>query len=129
MSSSGSTPCTALAKESGERMSPMRRSTDWVTPADSKMDGPGGGGSATPVTCAPSRSSHSDSQPPLKPVWPVTSTRLPAKALTKSSSEEHTSELQSLMRISYAVFFLQKKKNQITYHLTHNRTTINTVLI
>src|SRR3546814_8510404 len=26
-------------------------------------------------------------------------------------SEEHTSELQSLMRISYAVFFLQKKKN------------------
>src|SRR3546814_946547 len=28
-------------------------------------------------------------------------------------SEEHTSELQSLMRISYAVFCLKKKKNQI----------------
>src|SRR3546814_7571975 len=27
-------------------------------------------------------------------------------------SEEHTSELQSLMRISYAVFCLQKKKKQ-----------------
>src|SRR3546814_1891176 len=27
-------------------------------------------------------------------------------------SEEHTSELQSLMRISYAVFCLQKKKDQ-----------------
>src|SRR3546814_3962926 len=27
-------------------------------------------------------------------------------------SEEHTSELQSLMRISYAVFFLKKKKNK-----------------
>src|SRR3546814_1267689 len=27
-------------------------------------------------------------------------------------SEEHTSELQSLMRISYAVFCLNKKKNQ-----------------
>src|SRR3546814_2483100 len=27
-------------------------------------------------------------------------------------SEEHTSELQSLMRISYAVFCLQKKKNK-----------------
>src|SRR3546814_10297726 len=27
-------------------------------------------------------------------------------------SEEHTSELQSLMRISYAVFCLQKKKTQ-----------------
>src|SRR3546814_10401873 len=30
-------------------------------------------------------------------------------------SEEHTSELQSLMRISYAVFCLKKKKKQ--YHI------------
>src|SRR3546814_7681937 len=29
-------------------------------------------------------------------------------------SEEHTSELQSLMRISYAVFCLKKKKNERT---------------
>src|SRR3546814_1683561 len=29
-------------------------------------------------------------------------------------SEEHTSELQSLMRISYAVFCLKKKTNNIT---------------
>src|SRR3546814_6803293 len=29
-------------------------------------------------------------------------------------SEEHTSELQSLMRISYAVFCLKKKQNKIT---------------
>src|SRR3546814_7307176 len=28
-------------------------------------------------------------------------------------SEEHTSELQSLMRISYAVFCLKKKKKQL----------------
>src|SRR3546814_3677653 len=34
-------------------------------------------------------------------------------------SEEHTSELQSLMRISYAVFCLKKKKPQATqYHYT-----------
>src|SRR3546814_1890823 len=32
---------------------------------------------------------------------------------TPSRSEEHTSELQSLMRISYAVFSLKKKKHQI----------------
>src|SRR3546814_10829783 len=32
-----------------------------------------------------------------------------------SRSEEHTSELQSLMRISYAVFFLKKKKNNKTH--------------
>src|SRR3546814_6722026 len=31
-----------------------------------------------------------------------------------SRSEEHTSELQSLMRISYAVFCLKKKKQQHT---------------
>src|SRR3546814_9952378 len=31
-------------------------------------------------------------------------------------SEEHTSELQSLMRISYAVFCLKKKKNTHTRH-------------
>src|SRR3546814_9122596 len=31
-------------------------------------------------------------------------------------SEEHTSELQSLMRISYAVFCLQKKKKKINTH-------------
>src|SRR3546814_8057600 len=30
----------------------------------------------------------------------------------RSRSEEHTSELQSLMRISYAVFCLKKKKTQ-----------------
>src|SRR3546814_2108253 len=34
-------------------------------------------------------------------------------------SEEHTSELQSLMRISYAVFCLKKKKKKhITTHIT-----------
>src|SRR3546814_1797733 len=31
-------------------------------------------------------------------------------------SEEHTSELQSLMRISYAVFCLKKKKKKKTTH-------------
>src|SRR3546814_5215581 len=31
-------------------------------------------------------------------------------------SEEHTSELQSLMRISYAVFCLKKKKEHIKQH-------------
>src|SRR3546814_1020295 len=34
-------------------------------------------------------------------------------------SEEHTSELQSLMRISYAVFCLKKKKTQIILYTVH----------
>src|SRR3546814_3915099 len=36
-------------------------------------------------------------------------------AVFQARSEEHTSELQSLMRISYAVFCLKKKKQRITH--------------
>src|SRR3546814_7417939 len=39
-------------------------------------------------------------------------TRLDHLALDVDRSEEHTSELQSLMRISYAVFCLQQKNNK-----------------
>src|SRR3546814_5706107 len=35
----------------------------------------------------------------------------PDAGLHRARSEEHTSELQSLMRISYAVFCLKKKNN------------------
>src|SRR3546814_5150602 len=38
------------------------------------------------------------------------------QALAGQRSEEHTSELQSLMRISYAVFCLKKKKNTNYYY-------------
>src|SRR3546814_5474952 len=36
-------------------------------------------------------------------------------------SEEHTSELQSLMRISYAVFCLKKKKNHTMLDTTYTK--------
>src|SRR3546814_1396227 len=39
-----------------------------------------------------------------------------AKAGGQQRSEEHTSELQSLMRISYAVFCLKKKKKESNTH-------------
>src|SRR3546814_7325606 len=39
-----------------------------------------------------------------------------AQAFYRSRSEEHTSELQSLMRISYAVFCLKKKKRTSKVH-------------
>src|SRR3546814_10173132 len=38
-------------------------------------------------------------------------------ALAGARSEEHTSELQSLMRISYAVFCLKKKKKITQSHI------------
>src|SRR3546814_3543575 len=56
---------------------------------------------------------------------------LPGYATQRARSEEHTSELQSLMRISYAVFCLKKKRtNQRvarnrTHKLLKNRDTYN----
>src|SRR3546814_2201973 len=44
----------------------------------------------------------------------------PRQAAQPSRSEEHTSELQSLMRISYAVFCLKKKNNTTPLHNTPN---------
>src|SRR3546814_1259862 len=52
--------------------------------------------------------------------------RLPARAAGQGEgarSEEHTSELQSLMRISYAVFCLKKKK-KINQNTNRKNTTI-----
>src|SRR3546814_6677233 len=43
-----------------------------------------------------------------------------------SRSEEHTSELQSLMRISYAVFCLKKKKKTST-HMNNTSTTMTMI--
>src|SRR3546814_8753582 len=50
-------------------------------------------------------------QPFSRPA-PVAARHVPAR------SEEHTSELQSLMRISYAVFCLKKKKTKHKKHHT-----------
>src|SRR3546814_1033639 len=61
----------------------------------------------------PARSRHSPSPPGHR----------------RSRSEEHTSELQSLMRISYAVFCLKKKnpltsqntkRDKTSYHISNN---------
>src|SRR3546814_1023147 len=44
---------------------------------------------------------------------------IPSTSRPPARSEEHTSELQSLMRISYAVFCLKKKTPE--KHLTHSQ--------
>src|SRR3546814_9634726 len=46
-----------------------------------------------------------------------------ARSLESNRSEEHTSELQSLMRLSYAVFCLKKKKQVKPTHYRHQCTT------
>src|SRR3546814_6102520 len=52
---------------------------------------------------------------------------LDARTVVLQRSEEHTSELQSLMRTSYAVFCLKKKNNASTISRTlrQNKTTHN----
>src|SRR3546814_2578704 len=87
-----------------------------------------------PTTPAPTMATRGRAEAPLEscPLESWSCIRngicvLPALALPRSSStgmfsagppfarsEEHTSELQSLMRISYAVFCLKKKNNKKT---------------
>src|SRR3546814_5353792 len=51
-------------------------------------------------------------------------TLVPSERTSMRRSEEHTSELQSLMRISYAVFCLKKKKHTIVKINSNLHTTI-----
>src|SRR3546814_1410334 len=51
----------------------------------------------------------------------------PAAARPRGRSEEHTSELQSLMRISYAVFCLKKKKKIPQPYRTARQTITTTI--
>src|SRR3546814_6285405 len=53
----------------------------------------------------------------IEPGLGIEAMRLAAPQVDARRSEEHTSELQSLMRISYAVFCLKKKKKKQT-HIT-----------
>src|SRR3546814_5774350 len=72
---------------------------------------------ARPWSCRRHRGRHSQPTPGL-PRRDVTAVRL-----LQGRSEEHTSELQSLMRISYAVFCLKKKnKSKLAHHHTHQST-------
>src|SRR3546814_21197505 len=79
------------------------------------------------MTRRPPRSTRSDTLFPYTTLFrsarharpqPLPSTRLshapPCRCRRRGRSEEHTSELQSLMRISYAVFCLKKKIIQLT---------------
>src|SRR3546814_3404482 len=54
------------------------------------------------------------------------SSRFRVSGFAGPRSEEHTSELQSLMRISYAVFCLKKKKTHNTLQYRQHTNTQNT---
>src|SRR3546814_992580 len=86
--------CCALASHNAEAQCHIRRPCPWLY----------GGRSGRPSTTDPSRPGSA----------PRRLRRLRNSGWWRRAtvrSEEHTSELQSLMRISYAVFCLKKKKN------------------
>src|SRR3546814_183175 len=64
------------------------------------------------LNCMGMRSQESVERSKLDVIEFVKDASCPSKPWPEVRSEEHTSELQSLMRISYAVFCLKKKKNQ-----------------
>src|SRR3546814_4406541 len=73
--------------------------------------------------CQPRRLAEAETQQPDRTAWRgpwrawpciVSHMQLPGGRLRTGRSEEHTSELQSLMRISYAVFCLKKKRHTKT---------------
>src|SRR3546814_7170483 len=77
------------------------------------------------MTCPPLRCRVSGTQsrwePVLKSPQMITGT-FSEFSMAGCRSEEHTSELQSLMRISYAVFCLKKKqKTQVHHSLKQNQ--------
>src|SRR3546814_10893298 len=78
-----------------------RRVADWIVALGARVNGPALLSVWTLRT------------PPDRPAQPTPAQPRPSELIAPGGrrSEEHTSELQSLMRISYAVFFLQKKKN------------------
>src|SRR3546814_1488228 len=96
-STASATYCCAPGK------SPTRSSTMRGGMLTEPMAARGIGTSGRATWVAPQVSASSASCPPED----STTMRAPA-----AGSEEHASELQSLMRISYAVFCLKKKQNQ-----------------
>src|SRR3546814_2577601 len=99
-----STPCpsgTAATRCSGGSLGGGASPTGASGSATVSLPGPGSAGPG-PIPC-----------PPI--FWPI--------PVPRKRSEEHTSELQSLMRISYAVFCLKK----ITYYSYSYITPIFTV--
>src|SRR3546814_10357401 len=84
-----------------------------------------------------SEQTHSKKQPEFVGIAPRAKQRHHAGAqfgrgkqrqATHARSEEHTSELQSLMRISYAVFCLKKKKKQKTKTQQHGELRMHKII-
>src|SRR3546814_4676758 len=115
------------------RRPPRSTRTDTLFPYTTLFRSPNMRSDATSSRCA-RISSLGDSSLGTDVVQIADSAAIPRVARWDHRSEEHTSELQSLMRISYAVFCL-KKKNKIyrnyimIFHTSTNTTKLNLHII
>src|SRR3546814_3729544 len=96
-----STWCSARSVKNSKASSRKRARNSANTCISTSNDG-----SASSITCVGGGGSVSFN------VAPTTTPSVPSEPIARWRSEEHTSELQSLMRISYAVFCLKKKNKQ-----------------
>src|SRR3546814_8050901 len=128
---------TRRSSDLGSAVSARGRSGRYRKRSGNNRHSSGAGAAAvrSPSACGPwaAAASHSAFPPPSSPDdearQRASSPAAPARADSHSAdrrggrSEEHTSELQSLMRISYAVFCLKKKKKKQT--TMHSKTLIH----
>src|SRR3546814_2072077 len=119
------------------RRPPRSTRTDTLFPYTTLFRSPDGRRTATGRRRRTARGSSEEGEVTQHSTSPVSETDLHAyvddrlspdrRADVAARSEEHTSELQSLMRISYAVFCLKKKKtNYYIKQQTENTIIINT---
>src|SRR3546814_10300979 len=103
-----------------KRRPPRSTHTDTLFPSTTLFGSACGGDPASKARHAGAQGARQGrgADPVVEEAWRAgRGARHPARP--QGRSEEHTSELQSLMRISYAVFCLKKKNDRQT---THNNT-------
>src|SRR3546814_6853888 len=91
---------------------PAMRHRDLKARGPARSNGDDAARAGAGATARPSRSEQQNRRNIMEVAW-----RGQVSRIGRNRSEEHTSELQSLMRISYAVFCLKKK--QISTTNTH----------
>src|SRR3546814_6434600 len=98
------------------RRPPRATRTDTLFPYTTLFRSPQNRSSTTSNACASS---------PRAPSTSAAAAEAAARTTKACRSEEHTSELQSLMRISYAVFCLKKKQQTKKNNDHHTQNRIN----
>src|SRR3546814_10540428 len=95
------------------RRPPRSTRTDTLFPSTALFRSTGAGVAGAPRQRLDAAAAGNAGSPRMNPGWQLLIVWLLAALMMTlgwQRSEEHTSELQSLMRISYAVFCLKKKK-------------------